>query len=233
LVTLPLTQLDPIYRSPFLSALGEYRAAQQLDLERAHPHINLGWLDRQLNRQLDGGANTATPDLAWLKGAVGDKAAAADELRSAIRMEPYISGPRSELANLLSQNGGDEAEVRELREEEVKLLVRDATLLPNNGDIAYRLGLLEYQLGRLEEAETALKAACQLAPNDYDFRMTLALLQEKRYEQSAEESRYQAAKESLNQLLEMRPRDPRGAGILQRLESTHQAKRGTAGGDAP
>jgi tetratricopeptide (TPR) repeat protein len=232
LVTLPLTQLDPVYRQPFLSALSEYRAAQQLDLERAHPHINLGWLDRQLNRQLDAGMDGAAHDLAWLKGAVGDKAAAADELRSAIRMEPYISGPRNELANLLAQSGGDDAEIRELREEEVKLLVRDATLLPNSGDIAYRLGLLEYQLGRLEEAETALTAACQLSPNDYDFRMTLALLEERRYEQSGDEAQYRAAKGSLNQLLEMRPRDPRGAAILQRLENTHQTKHGTASAEA-
>ena len=109
-------------------------------------------------------------------------------------MEPYLTGPRTELANMLASSKGDAAEIRQLREEEATLLERDASLLPENGDIAYRLGLLRYLLGEYEKAAAALAAACELAPNNYEYRMALALLDERQYEQSGEEAKYQAAK---------------------------------------
>ncbi|HEY4234715.1 MAG TPA: multiheme c-type cytochrome [Lacipirellulaceae bacterium] len=228
LVTLPLSQLDAVYRPPFLKALAEYRASQQLDLERAHPHINLGWLDRQLNKQLAPERFNSRAELDWLRSVAGDDKDAADQLRAAIRMEPYLTGPRNELANMLAQTDGDEAEIRRLRQEETGLLERDAGLLPENGEIAYRLGLLRYQLGQLDEAEAALATACRLAPNEYDFRMTLALLEERRYEQGGEDAKYRAVKDSLDQLQQMRPNDPRAAAILKRLEATRAAKRSGA-----
>lgn len=199
-------RLDPAYRDAYEKALAEYRESQALDLERAHPHINLGWLERQL----------------------GNTTQAADELRRAIRMEPYLTGPRTELANMLASSKGDADEIRKLREEEATLLERDASLLPENGDIAYRLGLLRYLLGEYEKAAAALAAACDLAPNNYEFRMALALLDERQYEQSGGEAKYQAAKDSLNQLRQMRPNDPRAAAILKRLEATREAKGGHA-----
>jgi tetratricopeptide (TPR) repeat protein len=224
LVTLPLAQLDAVYREPFLKALAEYRATQQLDLERAHPHINLGWLDRQLNKQLDTQASGARADLDWLKRVTEDNAAAANELRAAIKMEPYLTGPRNELANLLSQTGGDQEEIRRLRQEEVGLLTRDAGLLPDSGEIAYRLGLLQFQLDDFDAAAAALATACRLSPNNYDFLMTLALLEERRYEKSSDEARYQAAKKAIDDLEQMRPSDLRAVGILKRLETTHASK---------
>jgi tetratricopeptide (TPR) repeat protein len=227
LVTLPLSQLDAVYREPFLIALAEYRASQQLDLERAHPHINLGWLDRQLSKQLDPLADSHS-DLNWLKGAAGGEAAADDELRMAIRMEPYLTGPRSELANMLAGSSGDAAETQRLRQEEAGLLERDAALLPESGDIAFRLGLVRYQLGQFDEAAAALTTACRLSPNEYDFRMTLALLEERRYEQSGDDAKYQAAKSSLDQLQQMRPNDPRATAIFKRLETTRAAHRSGA-----
>ena len=224
LVTLPLNQLDAVYRAPFLKALAEYRASQQLNLERAHPHINLGWLDRQLIKQLDPQLAASHIGADWLKGVTGNEAEAEDELRAAIRIEPYLAGPRNELANQLARSGGDDAEIRRLRQEEAVLLERDASLLPENGDIEYRLGLLRYQLGQLDEAESALNSACRLSPNDYDFRMTLALLEERRFEMSGDEVAYRAAKASLDLLQQMRSTDPRAAAILKRLESTRSTK---------
>jgi tetratricopeptide (TPR) repeat protein/ssDNA-binding Zn-finger/Zn-ribbon topoisomerase 1 len=226
LVTLPLAQLDTVYRESFLRALAEYRASQQLDLERAHPHINLGWLDRQLNKQIDPERVDSHADFEWLKGVTGDETQAADELRAAIRMEPYLTGPRTELANSLANLKENADEVRRLRKEEAGLLERDAALLPDNGDVEFRLGLLRFQLGQFDEAAAALASACRLAPNEYDYRMTLALLDERRYEQGSEESMYRSAKASLDLLQQMRPNDPRAVAILKRLDSTRAAKRG-------
>jgi cytochrome c-type biogenesis protein CcmH/NrfG len=80
-------------------------------------------------------------------------------------------------------------------------------------------------LGQYEEAATALATACRLAPNNYDFRMALALLEERRYEQSGEEVKYRASRDSLDALHQMRPNDPRAASILKRLEATRASKR--------
>ena len=201
-------RLDPAFHGAFDKALAEYRESQALDFERAHPHINLGWLERQL----------------------GNNAQAAEELRRAIRMEPYLTGPRTELANMLASSQGDADEIRKLREEEAALLERDASLLPENGDIAYRLGLLRYLLSEYEKAEAALAEACKLAPNNYEYRMALALLDERQYEQNGADAKYQAAKDSLNQLQVMRPGDSRAAAILKRLEATRAAASGGADG---
>lgn len=166
MVTIPRAQIDPRYHEPLDKAIQEYRDAQAVVLERAASHINLGWLSRQL----------------------GETKQAADEFRTAIRLEPYLTGPRSELATMLAQEGGSADEIRQLRAEEADLLDRDAKMIPDSPDIFYRLGLLRYLLGETKAAATALGKACELAPANFDFRMALALLQERRYEQSGDEA---------------------------------------------
>ena len=199
LVGMQREQLDAVYKAPLERALDEYRESQSLNLERAHPHINLGWLERQL----------------------GNPQKAAQELRTAITMEPYLTGPRSELANLLAQQGGDAAEIRSLREEEAVLMERDAELLPDNADVLYRLGLMRYLLGQLDLAAEALAAACKTAPTSYEYRLALALLEEKRYELSGDTARFDAAAASLKEMLAIRPADQRDAQeILKRLLAT-------------
>ena len=203
LAGIPRNEIDPRYLARLDAALDEYRDSQQVVLERAHPHINLGWLERQL----------------------GHTQQATDEFRTAIRMEPYLTGPRTELANLLAQQRGDADEIRQLRQQEADLLDRDSELLPDNADVFYRLGLLRYLLGENNAAALALTKACQLSPASYDFRMALALLEERRYELDGDESQFQAAVASLKQLAEMRPNDRRDAqAILQRLLATRHAK---------
>jgi predicted CXXCH cytochrome family protein len=210
LAGVPRDQLDARFHAPLDKALDEYRASQQLNLERAAPHINLGMLARQL----------------------GDTTKAADELRLAIRMEPYLTGPRNELANLLAAEQGDAAEIKQLRTEEADLLDRDTKLVPDSPDIFYRLGLLRYLLGEYTAASRALNKACELAPVNFDFRMTLALLEEKWYERDGEDAHYQAAVASLTKMAELRPKDPRIAQILQRLSATRQAKEAAAAAPA-
>jgi tetratricopeptide (TPR) repeat protein len=202
---LPRDQLGAAYRPLLERAIDEFRESQQLQIDRAHGHINLGVLARQ----------------------TGNLDEAEQELRLAIRTEPYLSGPRAELANLLAAQGGDAAEVRRLRLEETKLRERDAQLLPENGDAFYQLGLLQYLLGQYDEAATTLAEACRLSPAVYEYRMALALLDERRYELSGDDVHHAAAVDSLEQLRQLRPTDPRAGQIRQRLDATRASKSGT------
>jgi tetratricopeptide (TPR) repeat protein len=210
LVPVGRDQLPTQHREPFDRALAEYRGSQQLTSERAHPHINLGWLERQL----------------------GNLPESAKQFRAAIRMEPYLAGPRSELANMLATSGGDAEEIRKLRSEEATLLERDTALVPDGSDIYYRLGLLRFQLGELDAAAAALEKACELVPVNYEYRMALALLDERRYEQGGEADRYNAAIASLRKLHAQDPNDPRAQQILERLVETRRIKEAASTPDA-
>jgi predicted CXXCH cytochrome family protein len=208
LAALPREQLAPAYRGALDRALDEYRAVQQLQADRAHGHVNLGALARQL----------------------GDQQQAADELRLAIRMAPYLSGPRSELVAVLNAEGGHDDEIRQLRTEEAELRQRDTELLPNNAEAFYQLGLLRYLLGEHAAAAKALAEACRLAPGNYEYRMMSALLDERRYETGGDERFYDAAVASLELLQRMRPEDSRAGSIRQRLEATRASKAAAAPG---
>jgi Flp pilus assembly protein TadD len=84
-------------------------------------------------------------------------------------------------------------------------------------------------LGEFTAASRALNKACELAPANFEFRMTLALLEEKWYERDGELEHFDAAVASLKKMSELQPKDPRTAQILQRLTTTRQAKQATTG----
>jgi tetratricopeptide (TPR) repeat protein len=198
LAQLPRLTLTDSQRQAFERAMVEFRASQELSLDHAGAHLMLASFDRQQGR---------------LKEAV-------EHLVDAIKLEPYLSGPRGELASLLQANKGNEGEIRQLRSEEAELVERDSKLAPDNADIFYRLGLLRYTLGQVLQADEALRAACDKAPNNYDFRMALALLQEHQYDTTNDEKDFQATVESLRKLRDLNPDDPRGRLILERLLTT-------------
>ncbi len=202
LAQVPIDYLPDRQRGAFERAMIEFRAAQELSLDHAGGHLSLATLDRQHGRIRE----------------------AIEHLQAAIRLEPYMAGPRGELASLLHAQGGDAAEIRRLREEEAELIERDARLAPDNAHIWYQLGLLRYLLGELEKAHQALAQACELAPQHYDFLMTLALLHERRYELSGEREHLDAALATLKKLRDMQPADPRAEQILVRLLETQRAK---------
>lgn len=122
--------------------------------------------------------------------------------RTAMRVEPTVTGPRRNLAAVLdrklehfkaeaakAQQQGDLqavqrvgelaekvlAEVDRLRREELELLKRDAKLLPRNAAIQSQLGLSLYLHGEQAEAEGALKKACELDPNEPHYAYQLAI----------------------------------------------------------
>jgi tetratricopeptide (TPR) repeat protein len=197
LASMPSALLSAEQRTALEGVLEDYRTAQQMHADRAAAHINLGNLAQDL----------------------GQMRQAADAFRTAIRVEPYLSGARSNLASLLEQSGGDPEEIRRLREEELDVLARDAELLPDNAVVQYRYGLLLYLLSQLDEAEQALERACSLEPASFDFRLALTLLYEKR-------GKWQQALQSVQRLAALRPGDPT---IVQLAGRIAQQARGAGG----
>ena len=211
LAYMPLEYLTDSQRDAFERAMIEFRESQELSLDHAGGHLTLGALDRHHGR---------IPQ-------------AVDHLRAAIRLEPYIAGPRAELASLLQEQKGDSTEIRRLREEEADLMERDAKLAPGNSQIWYQLGLLRYLLGDLEQAQRAIGEAVRLAPRSYEYLMALALLHERRYELSGDERQFNDAVLALKNLRDLQPADPRTEQILRRLIRTRQSKQGSNSAASP
>jgi len=182
-----LTDVDT--RAAFDRAVDEYREAQALTNDRAASHINLAAMDM----------------------ALGETGAAQESLRMAIRLEPYLSGIRDQLAQLMERSAGDPESIRQLREEEIELLERDSKLLPDNPYPLYRRGMLLYLLKRYDEARETFEQACKTAPNSFDSWLALALLCEN-------QQRWDRAVEALRQMERLQPGDPSIGGIFHRIE---------------
>ncbi len=202
LAHLPIDRLTDGQRKAYERAMVEFRDSQELSLDHAGGQLSLATLDRRQGRV----------------------ESAMKHLTAAIALEPYLAGPRKELASLMQEHGGDAAEIRRLQTEEANLLERDAKLAPNNAEIQYQLGLLRYTLDDYDRAEVALQQACDKSPRSYDYRMALALLQEKQYELTGNVSKFEAAIGSLTKLHELNPEDPRAGQILIRLRQTRSAR---------
>ncbi len=198
----PLASLTNSQRKAYERAMVEFRDSEELSLDHAGGQLMLASFDRQHGRVED----------------------AVRHLTDAIKLEPYLAGPRGELASIMQEQHGDEKEIRRLREEEAGLVERDSKLAPDNADIFYRLGLLRYTLDQYDESETALQAACKKAPRNYEYLMALALLQERRYDISGDEKHFDAAVLSLKELHEMNADDPRAQQILERLMAARSDK---------
>ncbi len=156
-------------------AVNEYRTGLSAEGDQAGSHVALGVLDTQLGQPLQ----------------------AVQEYRTAIRLDPSVAGPRSNLAQLLEELGRPQ-EARRLRQEEERLLARDATLMPDNAAIRYRLGLLQYLLGEYDRAVHSLQEACRLEPQAADFQLALTLLYEKL-------QRWPQAVQAAERLLQLQP----------------------------
>ena len=185
----PSRLIDAEYRDVLYKGLAEYRNAQEVMQERAAAQLNL----------------------AALSQALGNNQATMKSLRTAMRLEPYLSGVQDKLASLLEQTGGDPTEIRKLRTEEADLLARNYQLFPNSAELRYQRGMLLYLVGEYDQARQALEAACRLGPETYSNWLALALICEK-------QQRWQQAGEALKQMNTLRPNDPAVRGILQRIQ---------------
>jgi tetratricopeptide (TPR) repeat protein len=185
------------FRVPLQKAIEEYKDGQQVMLDRAGSHLNLAGMHEQL----------------------GNLAAARREMRTAIRIEPYLTGPRGELARLLDQLNSHEtqAEIRTLRTQEVELLQRDFLLLPSAPMPHYRHGMLLYLLDEPVPALESLREACRLDPNSYRYWLALALLCEK-------EQLWSETLEALRNMQRIQPEDPTIRGIYMRMQEAKERK---------
>ena len=132
--------------------------------------------------------------------------------RTAIHVQPGVTGPRSNLAALLERLGGAVDEARRFRREELDLFARDARLVPQSAALQYRLGLSLYLHEHEKEAEAALVRACQLEPNVPEFLMALTLFYQK-------QGRLKDALPLAERLCALRPHD---ATYRQILEETRR-----------
>ncbi len=198
LAQLPRTSLTSAQRRAFEKNLKDYETGLHAHSDQSGSHMNLGILYSNLGKA----------DMA-----IG-------EFRTAIDLEPSVAGPRSNLVQLLEQ-AGDNDEVKQLRTQEAELLRRDASLLPENAPIHYRLALVEYLLGNLDVARTTLERACELDPRSTDYRMMLALLCEK-------QKRWGEALRSARQLTEMDPQNPQFRQLYENFQRSARQLQGPA-----
>lgn len=185
----------------FKLALDEYKQQLTMTSDRGGSHVMLSQLARR----------------------EGDTATAAEEIRTAIRLQPYLTGPRAELAILLASTAGDQKEIDRLRREEIALMKRDVTLVPGSGDIRYRLGLLHYFVDELDNAERRVAEARELEPRNYQFELMLALLQQERYKRG-EEQALKRAVDTLRRLNKLEPDRPEAESILRELYMLRQQR---------
>lgn len=188
LSSLPIMPNTDSNRKAFERALKDYKNNLLTDGDQSGSHMSLGILY----------ANE------------GDLKKAEAEFRLAIKLAPAVAGARSNLAQLLEQQGRTQ-EAQELRSEEVELLARDARLLPDNALLQYRVGLLYYLLGREDEAASALEKACELEPQSADFRLMLTLLYEK-------QQKWEQALDSVKRLIQLQPENPTFRQIQMNLQ---------------
>lgn len=162
--------------------------------------------------------------------------------RAAIRVQPNVTGPRSNLAELLTRRlaparqrfqqlatSGKRAEARKLaeevairdfeiahlREEELGNLARDASQLPNVAEVQYRYGLALYQANQLEASEIAIARAAEIQTNSVTFLTALVRLQQKR-------EKWEAAQATIQNLRQLRPGDPGLAEVEQEIREQRQ-----------
>jgi tetratricopeptide (TPR) repeat protein len=186
LASVPPRLMMPDRRLALQQALQEYEIGQRANDDRAACHLNLGNLYQQLGR-------------------IDDARAA---FRTAVRLEPYLTGPRSNLAALLETAAPQEA--LRLRREEHELMARDASLLPDNAVVQHRYGLSSYMMGRYDDACKALEEACRLDVQSYNYRLALTLLYEKL-------GQWSHARRSAELLDEIRPGDRVARDLLERI----------------
>ncbi|MBC8352012.1 MAG: tetratricopeptide repeat protein [Planctomycetes bacterium] len=205
LARVPKPMMNGEQRRQLRSALDEFKEGVLVNNDRAAAHLTLGVVYESMN----------------------DVRAAENAYQAAIRVEPHVTGPRTNLAALLERQA-EEAEnnarriaqqnreaaidsimesqklrqrVAVLRKDELPLLGRDAKLAPTNAAIQYRYGLSLYLHGQHQEALAALVNSVRLEPNTPDFVLALALL----YRQQGDLAN---ALKQIERVLELRPNDP-------------------------
>ena len=199
-------QLQPLLEDPILSvrfnALRAYLymmgGAQSTDAkDRAVVQARMS--DLKAYVEVNGDQSGAHHLMAQAQMVLNDLKASKASFELALKVQPELTGVRIPLANLL-ENDGEQKRAEELRREEVGLMKRDLKLAPSRSDLWYRLGLIEYGLGREQETIEAMRAVLELVPNHYNAGAFVIQLNQRR-------GRWSEVKSVAQGLLKHYPRD--------------------------
>ncbi|MFC1757423.1 tetratricopeptide repeat protein [Planctomycetota bacterium] len=182
---LPPGALRPDSKPHFEAAIGSYRSGLLADSDQAAAHLSLGILEERF-AQAENSAQR-------LQKAV-------EHYQNAIRVQPDVTGPRSNLSGVLEKLGRTD-QVAKLRAEELTLLERDSGIAPNVAVVQYRYGLALYMNDRFDDAATVIEKACDLAPESAEYRYMLTALLQKL-------ERYDEALRHADRLLQLQPENP-------------------------
>ncbi|MCS7238207.1 MAG: tetratricopeptide repeat protein [Thermoguttaceae bacterium] len=166
----------------FQSAIKEYLRGQQALADQPAAHLNMGVVFANLGDfrraeeayqwalKIDPMFIPARNNLAILYDRLGRKAEAEHELRQAVQIDPLFADGWYSLGLLLGEDP-------QRLEEAADCLKRAADLRPEYSRIWYNYGVALFHLGKLAEAETALKRAAALNPQDRDIRSAIEAVQ--------------------------------------------------------
>ncbi|MGD8331286.1 MAG: HEAT repeat domain-containing protein, partial [Acidobacteriota bacterium] len=221
LAGVPQSLFQPYQREALDEALAEYVRVNERSLDFTSGGLNLGNLAAARN----------------------DPQAAEGYYRAALEVDDLFYPAKMNLALLLSQQGREaEATVlvrqvvdaypenydavywlalltaAEQPRQAVDLLRQAADAMPDNGRVRYNLGLLLQQLGEDAAAETALRQALELEPEQFDYLYALVDFYARR-------DRLPEALALADRIIALHPGDPRGPQIKAMLEEQLRSRR--------
>lgn len=209
------SELTTAERPAFDAAAAEYRAAELSNADRPESHSNLGALDARL----------------------GDRVAARREYETGLRIGPWFTGLWVNLADLLREEGDDNAGERVLRrglavavdkaelhqalglnlarqkrtEEALRELEGSAKLAPENTRYAYVYGVALLSSGKTDPALAVFESALATRPADRELLIALATT-------NRDLGRIDRARTFARRLVEAAPGDPGAKQLLEQLE---------------
>ena len=184
LAPVPLEQLSAEQRAAFERASAEYVETQRYNADRAEARVNLGTF--YANR--------------------GDAAKGEEEIKAAIRLEPFFIPAYVNLADLYRARGRDADGERTLRE--------GLKVAPKSAILHHALGLALVRMKRTGEALGALERATALEPGNARFAYVYAVALHST-------GKGDAAVAKLEKTLVAHPND---RNILEALASFHEAR---------
>ena len=188
LAAVPTEQLSAAQRAAFERAANEYVETQRYNSDRAEARVNLG----------------------TYYGQRGDTARAEEEVKAAIRLEPFFTPAYVNLADIYRARGADADGERVLRE--------GLKVAPKSAVLHHALGLTLVRLRRAGEALAALERATALEPRNLRFAYVHAVALHS-------SGKVEAAIARLKKALAAHPND---RDILEALASFHHSRGDTA-----
>ena len=222
LSSIPRTMLSIKDREAFDTALAEYIEGQEAVSDHPAAHLNLAVIHDNQGRveqaeqeyqtalRIDSRFVPARVNLAMLYYGQAKKAEAEKQYRKAIEVAPDVGRIHFSLGLLLAEDPTRYQEVAEC-------MATAARLSPEDARIHYNLGLVLMKLAQPEEAETALKTACKLAPETSDYLVALTTLY-------AQQKQWPGALACARELVRRWPNDPALRNLLRQVEEQSKEK---------